>query len=334
MPSITPKKSNTLLRERKLVQEHLLFDHNRRVQMGLYRRLPEFIESSTSVTDEQSNRLQLCLGARVSNEGRRSLSAMITSFVEHELISIRAPSEKKVLKEIKNLCDSAISCLRSLKQLQLAFNTDAHTLAAPSHNIEQAIKGVGGFPSAKVAAIDLIKRSLHGPIPATLALGPLVEACWGLQERFSRGKTGPQTPLYFYLFLVCLLNIAKNAEAEISLPTKDEVGRSGSGRTTAFFRFVREALVVAKEMAERLLAQPTITTYEREKALDRFEREHCGLSNSQLRLRLETVILGNMPGLDEFVAEATRPPRQGASAGSTPGRSNGRPRRKKTTKLL
>ncbi|WP_299805286.1 hypothetical protein [Tardiphaga sp.] len=95
------------------------------------------------------------------------------------------------------------------------------------------------------------------------------------------------SPVYFDLFLFCLFNVAKGSGAKTALPTKEAVGRHGSGKNK-LFRFVREAQVVAEEIARVSLDRTTITSQEREVTLASFKNYRL-LEDSQLRLRPDNI---------------------------------------------
>lgn len=287
-----------------LLDEHLLFDHARMVSMGVYYRAAEFRTKCCKLNKAQKERLEIALNSALSNSSCASFSAMSNRLIEHELILARAPTEEDVLENIRSISITALSCLTLLHQLQKLFNLADHTLAPPSYDFIDAKQGGKHPPDAKTIAVDLIKLSVEYPIPATLNLGPLIESCDDIRDRFIRRRSGPKSPLYLYLFLLCLFNIAKANGVKPTLPSKAAVAKDGSGKTSRFFDFAREALNIVDEIAQSALDQATVGMLHRKIALRKIA-DYRKLSDSQLRLRLSDVRAGKIVGLNDFIKQAT-----------------------------
>lgn len=315
-------------------EEHLFSDHSRSLRMGLYWRLPEFKIEQDVLTDEQCERLQRCLGKPLSKEARASIAAMTCRLVEHELITVRAPSREGVLEEVNKIHDCAFYCAIALDELQSDFNINALVDAPVRFKMRDVRKSNETVMTAREAATDLIGGAIRQPL-SSAAVWDLIEVCRELKERHSRKQKGNEAHPYFTLFLFCLLNVAKKCGEKTTLPRKDAFGSAGSQRSTSFLDFVFEAIKVMSEIAPRLLDQPTISPSERKETLKTIEAEYSNLERSRILLRLTDVRNGKVPGLSEFVAAATASPANTARSGSTQGRSKTKsPKRKPANPLI
>jgi hypothetical protein len=295
-----------------LTGSHLLNRYSLLIRIGAYRRLPEFKNAQCLLSKMQKQRLREALGVNLRNEAYRAIAMMGQRLVEHELTLVRAPTALQIIEEVRQICLQASECLTLLKSLQSKFNTEDQRLAPPKYNLQEATKGISGPPNARTAAIDLIKRKLSEPIPAFLALGPLIEACREIRDDFS-AKRGPKSDTYLTLYFVTLTNSALLSGASPTLPSNDAFSKNGTRTTTRFFDFVRVALEVAEEIAEELLIHRSISKAEKISTLW-ILKKYRSLSNGQLLGRLRPVKGRKLPGLVEMLNAST------AIAGSTRGR--------------
>jgi hypothetical protein len=285
-------------------RQHLFLDHTEMILLGTYRRLPEFRTIRVRLNDRQRERLLDAIKIDIPAEVFDSIERMTERLIEHELIIVRAPKTSDVIEEVRSICLEAISCLSILKKLQDTFNSADGGLGSPRLSLADAASGIAGPPDVRTAAVDHIKRRLKTPIPPSLDLGPLIQACYSIKDEKS-SKTSSKGKTYLALFFTSLTNCIRSCGMKPTLPTKGNVEKNGSQLKTKFFDFVQAALLNVVEVAEGVLEGESFAESEKVATLSVL-RQYSLLSNSQLLTRLRPIRNSTLPGLSAFVEAAEK----------------------------
>ena len=222
---------------------------------------PMFISNfivPTPITDEECNSLEEQLGQRIEDAARHLIDDAIHQFVATVALKGRLPSwqqlrtrfEKlaKLGSQFLNLCGA--ECCNNVGTEVLSIDETVATFLGAAIWIDQQR---GEF-----------QKALRG-------IKEVINTCnWGLKTVKRQVRRGQKGDFELRCFLEALVIIAHVAHAEVKLPGSDYKGPEDP--KTPFFKFVRQAIVIAVRKGSTALEGSPLSADEKLQAVNRFSR--------------------------------------------------------------
>ncbi len=306
--------------DRYQAKHHLVTQFSASVRSGAYRRLPEFQGLTLQISQEQIERLETRLCAKLHPTSGEIISGVFLSTIEDATIRLRAPSTKDIENAFTRIASDTIEILGSLSNLKSRITFPGVGFGDPIDSSQRQ-----QILTAEQIAAQYLARKVETP-ELYLDLVPLVSACYTACHvlKPTGPGSGPSGELWFTLTLLWLLEAADLAGAKVTLPPN-----SNPEVHTVFFSFVREALIILVEFTEQIL-EFVASPGEKQEILTHIDNfklvSDRGLLNRLRRVkRLKGKDMEEVLRIFELEANAKeektpRPPSVGSHQGSTRGR--------------
>jgi hypothetical protein len=219
----------------------------------------KFVEV-TPVTEGERTTLQEMLGVEITDPAKEKINNAIQQITTHVALKDKLPNWKRFEERQEGV-------ILAVETLLMLFDSISHKVIDGLPSVDQTL-------GAHIALL-LSKSSKEQKIPElTSHLRVVLDACKQVLHEIKSRKSmkGPKTDVALDVFCNEMIDIARVAKADITLPSPRDTAASKEGATNtmnpSFLKFVQQVIELAAKKGSAALESASLTDEEKRAAMN------------------------------------------------------------------